>query len=111
MRRKKSRYWLLLLSILSLIGITYLIIFTSPEKGFDFLSFTFPNVIGLFVLVFIFIFSFVSFLFKKIKHGIFSSFLVVSILMLFLYKLAHIYFILLLIALFILLEFLFKEDN
>ncbi len=110
MKRNKSRFWFLLLSILFLTGITYLIIFNPPEKDFNFLNFTIPNIVCFFVLIFLFFFCLISFLFKTVKHGVFISFLIVSILLLFLYKLAHIYFILLLIALFILMEFLFKKE-
>jgi hypothetical protein len=106
--RKKRKIWLLILSFLSLAGIAYLVFFTAPNQQVLILDFQFSNLIPLCILIFSFFFFLFSCIFRKARHGIFAGLLAMSLLLLLLYKLANAFFILLLLALFVLLEFLFK---
>jgi len=108
--RKKRSFGLFTLSLISLAGIIYFLFFTAPEAKFSILNFQFSNLVVFFLLLFLFLFSFFSCILRKFKHGLLIGTFGTSLLLLYLSKLAHIYFIFLLVALFILLEFLFRKE-
>lgn len=109
-KNKKKLLPLLLIGLLSLAGIIYLIIYTSPEENTKLLFLDLSNKFILFALALFSTFSLTAYVSKNTRRGIFATVFIFCLLSLYLYKLAHAYFILLLVALFILLEFLFKKD-
>lgn len=121
MRRKKRPLWLLVLSILSLGGFIYLIFFTDPSDKISLSEFfgqtpissplNLSTLILFFTVLFIFIFSFITYLLRSIRRGILSGIFVVSYLILRLNHLDQLFFLLVLLALFVTLELVFTRQK
>jgi hypothetical protein len=98
--RKRKKLWQLILGIVSLAALLYLIIKLPP---------VFPNIIFFFVLIFISLWFFISFLFKSAVQATLISALLSSYLLIRMWGLVHPLFIALLVILFITLELFFKK--
>ncbi|RJQ35900.1 hypothetical protein C4559_06080 [Candidatus Microgenomates bacterium] len=109
--RKKRPFWLLTISFLSLAGLFYLAFSLSPSSQLSIFNFQFSIIILFFLLIFVFIFSLFSFLFKNTRRGLFLGLLAGSFLLLRLFSLTQIIFPLLLVFLYITLEFFFSKQK
>jgi len=109
MQRRRRNYFLLILSLLFLIGLVYLIIYISPNQVFQVLSIKISVLLLFFLLTFLFIFSFMAFWLKNLRRGMFFGFLIIGLLLLLFYRFIHPFFIIMLIALFGVLELFFSH--
>ncbi|HZQ29851.1 MAG TPA: hypothetical protein VFA93_02115 [Patescibacteria group bacterium] len=109
--RKQRPVLLAALSILFLFTLFYLIIFTSPDKSLTIGNLKLSPTQLFFVSFFVFSLSLFTFIFKALAQGLLISFLIVGFLILRLNNLTHPIFVVLLIALFIALELLFRRKK
>jgi len=109
--RKRRNFWHLILSIISLIGLVYLIIFVKPDQNLQALIFKISPLPLFFVLVFLFLTSIISFVFRNLRWGIFVGLFIVGLLILMLYHFAQPFFIIMLLALFFVLELVFSHKR
>jgi hypothetical protein len=104
----KKRSWkLLLLSIVSGIGAALLIYFVSPTSNYTIAWLQLTAVPLFFCLLFLFVYSLISYLFKSKVHGVLTALISVTYLLFRENSLTHPFFGLLLLALFFVLELLF----
>lgn len=109
MRRKKRSFWFLLISILSLTGLSYLVYSFPPNYQLQITNYKL-NIIFIFsFLIFIFFTSLFSFILNNKRRGLFFGLFVLTILVLRLNRLLHPFFLILLLAFFITLELLFNS--
>jgi len=99
MRKKKKYLWLLVVSLLFLISLSYLILNFSPAFKFSLLNFQFSILIPGLALLFLFVFSLFSFILNA-RRGILLGLLVVSYLLLRMNGLTSPFFAILLLLLF-----------
>lgn len=112
MRRNKKRPILLLVfGLLSLASLIYVIFFLNPQTSYQILNTKYSILIILFLLLFLSFFSLFSFLFNNKRRGLFVSLLAVLYLLLRYNNLTHPFFLITLIALFIILELLFSRQT
>ncbi|OGH08300.1 MAG: hypothetical protein A2152_01315 [Candidatus Levybacteria bacterium RBG_16_35_6] len=111
MRRRKKNYLQLPIILLSLIGLIYLIIFINPNHNFQLFLFKIPALILFFILIFIFLSNLVSFLLRNQRRGIFFGFLSIALLLLSFYHFIHPFFIIMVLALFGVLELVFSRQH
>jgi len=118
MRRKKRALWLLVLSFSSLATLIYLVVSFSPSKQFtlpleaasDAAKWGhFPLLPVFFILLFLFVFSLIAYLLNNARRGLFAAFFITTYLLLRFFHLTHIFFLIILIALFFTLELLFTN--
>lgn len=103
----KRSWGLLVLSISSLAGIMYLVIYTAPTSFFAVSSFQVSVLPIFFLLLFLFLFGGCAFIFKSKIHGILIALLAVVYLLFRQNDLTHPFFAVLLLALFLVLELMF----
>jgi hypothetical protein len=118
-KRRKRHFWLLVFSFLLLVCLLYLIINFDPTRKFpifpakqdlaprDSLQFSLLPIF--FVLVFLSTLTFSAYLLNNSRRGLFIALLITSYLLLRFFHLTHIFFLILLIALFFTLELLFRN--
>jgi hypothetical protein len=111
MKRGKKNYLQIPIIILSLIGLIYLIFFTNPNQVFSALFFKTTSLPLFFILIFIFISNLSAFFLKNQRRGIFLGLLVIGILLLIFYQFIHPFFIIMLLALFGVLELVFSHHR
>ena len=116
MRHQKRPLSLLIIGIISLVTLAYLIYFFPPNSNLTFPKIIttlpislenylqIPPLILFFLLTAIFFFSIGSYIFKSKAHGILIAGLVIVYLLFRLYHLTHPFFLILLLALFLVLE-------
>ena len=119
MRRRKRPLLLFIFSFLAFAALTYLIINFDPTRKFpifpakqdlaspDSLQFSLLPIF--FVLVFLSTFSLSAYLLNNSRRGLFIALFIIVYLLLRFYNLAHLFFLILLIALFFVLELLFSN--
>lgn len=111
MPKRKRPLTLLFFAICSLILLGYLLFFVSPDAFVPFLfNLRFSIVLVFFFLLFLFVFSFTSF-WLSIKHGIILSLFILIYAIFRFLGLSHPLFLLLLLAIFLILELLFKKPK
>lgn len=121
MKRRKKPIWLLIGGLLSLIILTYLIVFLSPNSQFSLApqSLLDPRSLSeggakvgilpfFFILIFTSFFSVSSFLLKDMRRGIFIGLFASTYLLLRFIDLTHIFFLIMLLILFATLEMFFS---
>lgn len=106
-RQKKRPFLLLILSFLVFAGLLYLILNFDPTRKFSVLSSRFSVLPAFFPLLFLCIFSLTAYILNNSRRGLFAALFVTSYLLLRFFHLTHLFFLLLLIALFFTLELLF----
>ncbi|MCL5970441.1 MAG: hypothetical protein M1450_03000 [Patescibacteria group bacterium] len=116
MRKRRNINLLIPLCFLSFLGLAYLIIFTNPMSEIQLFNLQdiLPGqtvLIPFFLSVFLFIFSFFTLLFKSKRRGFFIAAFAVSYLMLRLQNLTQTFFLILLLAVFLTLEFVFVKQK
>lgn len=116
MRKRRQSSLLLILCILSFIGSIYLIFFTNPASEIQFFGLNDiwsgqTTLVPFFLFLFIFVFSFFSLLLKNKRRGLFIAAFTVSYLILRLQNLTQFFFLLLLLAVFLTLEFVFIKQK
>jgi hypothetical protein len=99
---------LLLISVIILSALVTIISFFPPNAEFSILNYKTSIFPVFFFFLFAFLFAFGTFLFKNIIHGILIATFTTMYLLFRLNNLVHPFFFLLLLALFIVLEFLFS---
>jgi len=100
MKRKKRHLWLLVVSILSLGALGYLILNLSPTDQFSIFNFQFSVLIPALTILFLLIFSLVTFLLSNSRRGFLLGLLVISYLLLRVNGLTSPFFTILLLILF-----------
>lgn len=118
MRRRKRRFTFFSLSILSLGALAYLIFFYPPSRQFSILpalpagrNFQFSITVLLFLLFFLFTFSLVGLLTNHTLRAVTYATVTCLYLYLRLINLTHPFFLVLLAALLIILELLFRRNK
>ncbi|MEK7534187.1 MAG: hypothetical protein AAB600_02505 [Patescibacteria group bacterium] len=111
MRRKRRSFWLLVFSILSLATLTYIIFSFPPNHQLLITTYRLPITVVFFPLIFLFIFSFVSYVLNHYRRGLFFALLITTYLLLRFFHLMHVFFLILLLALFFTLELLFTKKK
>lgn len=107
--RKKRPIALLLLSVLTLFVLLFVIFFIPPSNSVQVFGIFIPILLFFFPLLFIFLFSLLSFLYRKKTHGVLGGCFLVLYLLLRLGGFTHPLFLLILLALFLILELLFAK--
>src|SRR4051812_32519247 len=110
MRRKRPVKFLLL-SIVSLVSLSLLIYHLPPTYNFSLLNSQLSTLYLFFLLLFLFLFSLITFISKSIKHGILIALFFPIYLLFRINNLTHPFFFLLLFGLFMTLEFLFAANR
>jgi hypothetical protein len=100
MHKKKRPFWLLVISILSLVALWYLILNYSPIFQFSISNFQFSILIPGFALLFLLVFSLFTFLLNNSRRGFLLGLLAISYLLLRLNGLTSPFFAILLLILF-----------
>ncbi|MDP3941509.1 MAG: hypothetical protein Q8Q49_04340 [bacterium] len=111
MQKRKRPIALLLLSILTLCVLIFVIFFIPPTYAVELPGVTINVLFFFFPLLFIFLFSLLSFLFRKKSHGIIAGSLLIFYLLLRLGGFTHPLFLLILLALLLILELLFSKEK
>ncbi len=109
MRKKGTK--LFIISIFSLASLLYLILSFSPSFKLSYLNFQIPIIFVFFVLLFIFIFSISGYIMRSKTQGILIGLFAVSYLLLRFIGLTQLFFLILLLIFFIVLEFLFARHR
>jgi len=109
--RKKRKPMQLIVSFIFLILTGYLVYFFSPDKNFLIGSFKFSFIPFFFVSLFLFMTFLFAFAFKNLRRAIFLSALIISYLLLNLFKLNQPGFIGLLVLIFIVIELVFTRRS
>lgn len=104
MRKKKKYFPAFLFSIVAFIIIAALIIFWSPNQSFTVLDFSISTKIIFFILIFINLSLFGSFVFSSYTRGFLLGFFLTSILLLKFFGFTNLFYPVLLILLFILVD-------
>jgi hypothetical protein len=100
MHKKRRPFWLLIFFVLSLVGLGYLVMNFSPSSQLPILKFELPILpVGL-MLLFLVVFSFVTFLLNNSRRGFLLGLLVISYLLLRLNGLTSPFFAILLLLIF-----------
>lgn len=97
--------------VLFLITTCFLIFYFPPTYQIQVLQYNLPIIYPFLISVFCFFFFLGAFTLKSKKHGLFLGFFVVLYLIFRLNNLTHPLFLILLIALFLVVEFLFAQHN
>jgi len=101
----------LFLSLFSLGGLIYLIVFFPPTLTLQIAQLALPVFYILFPILFLFLFSLVTYFFRSSKHGLLLATFVNIYLIFRLNNLTHLFFLVLLFALFLILELLFARKK
>lgn len=107
--RRKHPATLLLLSLLSLASFIYFILSFSPSSHFSIFNSQFSTLYVFFPLVFLFIYSAITYLLINTKQGLLFGLFATIYLFLRFIHLTHPFFLILLLVLFISLELFFKK--
>lgn len=111
MQKRKKLIPHLIIAILALLGVTLLVITFSPARQID-LSFTkLSPVIPFFLCVFLSIAGILGFILNNLRHGILAALFAVAFLLLQMMRYNNIFYTVILIIIFVLLEFLFWKEN
>ncbi|MBI2031498.1 MAG: hypothetical protein HYT08_02675 [Candidatus Levybacteria bacterium] len=108
MRRGKRPFWLLAISLLSLVFLIYLIVSLSPNYQFSTLNFQLPILPVFLLTVFLSLFFSFSYIFINFRRGFVVGLFTVTYLLLRLFDLTHIFFLIILTILFLTLELFFS---
>lgn len=111
MRRKKRSVFPLIIGIFSLACFVYILLKLNPSSNLKIMNYELPTLPLFFLSFFLFLFSFSTFIFKNTRRGIFLGLFVIIYFLLRLNHLAQIFFLILLIVLFIILEIVFSSRN
>ncbi|KKQ28266.1 MAG: hypothetical protein A3H17_03590 [Candidatus Levybacteria bacterium RIFCSPLOWO2_12_FULL_37_14] len=119
MNRRKRPFWLLLISLLSLVGLVYLVLAFPPNFQFTLplgalakwgiFNFQFSILPIFFLLIFTCLLSLITYLLRSSRRAALIGLLIMIYLILRMFRLDSPYFLLLLLALFISLELFFKK--
>ncbi|OGH19719.1 MAG: hypothetical protein A3D74_03200 [Candidatus Levybacteria bacterium RIFCSPHIGHO2_02_FULL_37_13] len=109
MRQKKRTFLLLIFSIVIIAGLSYLIINFDPTYKLTTYGLQFTILPIFFILVFLSTLTFSAYLLNNSRRGLFVALFITSYLLLRLFHLTHLFFLFLLIALFFVLELLFRN--
>ncbi len=111
MKKRKKLIPHLIIAVLALIGIALLVITFSPARQID-LSFTkLSPVIPFFLCVFLAIAGISGFILAHLRRGIFVALFIVGFLLLQMMRYNNIFYTVILIVIFVLLEFLFWKKK
>ena len=107
--RKKRNLSFLIVGLIELAAIAYLVLNISPDKNLSLFNIAISSVFTLFVLLSSSLFFLVSFILNDQRQGFLISFFATLYLILRLNRLTHPLFLILIIAIFVTLELLFKK--
>lgn len=113
MRRKKRKWWLLPVFLLSLAAFVYCFIFFNPQTPIKLygINYSLPALPIFFLSFFLWIASLFGFLLNNLRRGFFIGLFAFSLLLLRYFGLKQILFMLLLVAIFASLELFFNSKN
>lgn len=109
MRKNREDFPAIIIGFAALISLIYIILNFAPDKSFNILNFSFSPILIFLVLVFISIYELFSFTFNDQRQGFLVSFFATLYLILRLNRLIHPFFLILIVAIFITLELLFRK--
>ncbi|HKC14485.1 MAG TPA: hypothetical protein VKC89_00755 [Patescibacteria group bacterium] len=111
MRRNRRNFLGLAVSLAFFGILIYFVLNFSPDKNFSVFNFSLPPLPAFFVLFFIAIYEFFTFLFNNQRRGFFISIFATLYLILRFNKLTHPFFAILILALFVTFELLFRRKR
>lgn len=107
MRKRKRYVPYILISLLSIVGFLLFVNTFSPTQNLDILFIKIPTIIPFFSLILLTFTGIFSFMFANSRRGLFVAFLIVSFLILQFLHINNIFYTMILISIFLLLEYVF----
>src|SRR5579872_5616688 len=111
MRRRKRNWLLLILFIIFFAGLIYLIVKLPPGQNLTIYKFPLSPIILFFFGTFLSFFTLISFIFKSFLQGFLVSLVLVIFFLFRFFQLTNIFFLVLLLIIFVVLEFAFVRKN